>query len=87
MKKLRLIGLLLGTAMLLVLAAGALPAFAGTTAHSSTINVVCSSSGFTVDTNAFEGQKTEVTAFYKATGIVCRLFDGASGALLYDPSA
>ncbi len=87
MKKLRLIGLLLGISMLLVLAAGALPSFADTTAHSSTINVVCSSSGFTVDTNAFAGQKTEVTAFYKASGIVCRLFDGASGDLLYDPSA
>jgi spermidine/putrescine-binding protein len=84
MKKLRLLGLLLGMAMLV--AVWALPALAGTTtAHSSTINVVCSGSGFTVDANAFQGQKTEVTAFYKATGIVCRLFDGASGALLFDP--
>lgn len=86
MTKLRLIGLLLGISMLL--AAWALPAFAGTTTgHSSTINVVCSSSSLTVDANAFDGQKTEVTSFYKATGIVCRLFDGASGALLFDPSA
>ena len=86
MRTLRLIGLFVGIAMLL--GAWCLPALAdATTAHSSTINVVCSSSGFTVDTNAFEGQKTEVTAFYNATGIVCRLYDGATGTLLFDPSA
>ena len=86
MRTLRLIGLLVGIATLL--GAWALPALADTTtAHSSTINIVCTSSGFTVDTNAFEGQKTEVRAFYNATGIVCRLYDGATGALLFDPSA
>jgi hypothetical protein len=85
-RTLRLVGLFVGIAMLL--GAWALPALADTTTgHISTINVVCTSSGFTVDTNAFEGQKTEVTAFYNATGIVCRLYDGATGALLFDPSA
>lgn len=63
------------------------PSSAATTGHSSTVDVVCSSSGFSVDANALQGQIREVTAFYGASGIVCRLFDGESGALLYDPSA
>lgn len=84
MNKLRPVVLLFAVSMLL--GAAASPALAATTAHSTTIRVTCSSSSFTVDANAFQGQKTEVTAFYNATGITCRLFDGASGALLYDPS-
>jgi hypothetical protein len=86
MKNLRLIGLLLGISMLLVLAAGALPAFAATIAHSSTIGIACPGETTYVDANAFAGQKTEVTAFYKATGKVCRLIDGQTGAVLFDPS-
>ena len=62
-------------------------AAAATTGHSETIEVRCTSSGFIADANAFNGQKVEVTAFYKATGIVCRIFDGETGELLYDPSA
>lgn len=62
-------------------------AAAARTRHSETIEVRCSSSGFIADANAFNGQKMEVTAFYKATGIVCRIFDGETDALLYDPSA
>jgi len=85
MNKLRLAGLVLGISVLQ--GASAVPAPAATTAHGSTVNVVCAESAFTVDANAFQGQKTEVTAFYRATGFVCQLFDGASGALLYDPSA
>jgi len=63
------------------------PSSATTTGHRSTADVVCSSSGFTVDANALQGQITEVTAFYGASGIVCKLYDGESGQLLYDPSA
>jgi hypothetical protein len=60
---------------------------AATTAHGETIEVRCTASGFITDANAFHGQRVEVTAFYRATGIVCRIFDGETGALLYDPSA
>ena len=60
---------------------------AATIAHDETIEVRCTSSGFVTDANAFHGQRVEVTAFYKATGIVCRIFDGETGELLYDPSA
>jgi hypothetical protein len=60
---------------------------AATTAHSRTIVVACSETGFTADANAFAGQRREVTAFYGATGIACRIFDGETRALLYDPSA
>lgn len=63
------------------------PSWAATTGHSSTVDVVCSSSGFSVDANALQGQISEVKAFYTAWGIVCRLIDGESGVLLYDPSA
>ena len=83
--KFRVWGLLIGALSLLF--AGVSPAPAATTGHSSTVQVECSSSGFTVDANALKGQMTEVTAFYKASGIVCRLYDGTSGALLFDPSA
>ena len=57
---------------------------AATTAHSETIQVRCTGSGFETDANAFAGQRREVTAFYNATGIVCRIWDGET--LLYDPS-
>ena len=60
---------------------------AATIAHGETIEVRCTSSGFVTDANAFHGQRVEVTAFYRATGIVCRIFDGETGELLYDPSA
>jgi hypothetical protein len=63
------------------LAAGA------TTGHSQTIAVRCTGSGFITDANAFAGQRAEVTAFYNATGIVCRIYDGETDVLLYDPSA
>lgn len=69
------------------LASFATPAVAASTGHTQTINVVCSSSGFTTDGNALQGQIAEVTQFYGASGIACKLYDGASGALLYDPSA
>jgi hypothetical protein len=86
MRKLRQIGLLVGIST--ALGASASPALADPPAgERATISVVCTASGFTVDAHAFHGQRTEVTAFYNATGIVCRLFDTASGALLYDPSA
>jgi hypothetical protein len=58
-----------------------------TTAHSQTIEVRCTESGFVTDANAFAGQRREVTAFYNATGIVCRIYDGETGAVVYDPSA
>jgi hypothetical protein len=60
---------------------------AATTAHGETIEVRCTASGFITDANAFQGQRVEVTAFYRATGTVCRIFDGETGELLYDPSA
>ena len=60
---------------------------AATTSHSQTIAVACTETGFTADANAFAGQRRDVTAFYRATGIACRIFDGETGALLYDPSA
>ena len=60
---------------------------AATTAHSQTIEVRCTETGFVTDANAFAGQRREVTAFYNATGIACRIFDGETGALLYDPAA
>ena len=85
MKRLRLAGLLLGISLLQ--GASALPALAATTAHGATIRVVCAESSFVVDASAFQGQKTEVTAFYRATGSVCILVDGVTGALLYDPSS
>jgi len=86
MSKLRLAGLILGVSLLQ--GASVLPALAAGRAHEATIDVVCGETSFTVDANAFEGQKAEVTAFYRATGGegVCRLFDGESGELLYDPS-
>jgi hypothetical protein len=62
------------------------PAVAAT-GHSETIEVRCTSSGFITDANAFQGQRVEVTAFYRATGILCRIYDGDTGELLYDPSA
>ncbi len=68
------------------LATFAAPAVAATTGHAQTVNVVCSSSGFTTDGNALQGQITEVTQFYAVSGIACKLYDG-NGALLYDPSA
>ena len=58
-----------------------------TTSHDQTIVVACTETGFTADANAFAGQRREVTAFYGATGIACRIYDGETGALLYDPSA
>ena len=86
MRKLRLFGLVVGIST--VLGASASPAVAAPpTGESATISVVCTASGFTVDAHAFHGQRTEVTAFYNATGIVCRLVDTATGAVLYDPSA
>jgi hypothetical protein len=60
---------------------------AATTAHSETIEVRCASSGFIRDANAFHGQRVEVSAFYRATGIVCRSYDGETAELLFDPSA
>ena len=63
------------------------PAVAATTADRETIEVRCTSSGFVTDANAFDGQRVEVTAFYRATGTVCRIYDGETGELLYDPSA
>ena len=60
---------------------------AATTAHGETIEVRCTASGFITDANAFHGQRVEVTAFYRATGIDCRIFDGETGELLYDPTA
>jgi hypothetical protein len=63
------------------------PGIAATTGHSETIEVRCTSSGFITDANAFHGQRVEVTAFYRATGTVCRIYDGETGELLYDPSA
>lgn len=69
------------------LASLATPAVAATTGHTQTIDVVCSSSGFTTDANALQGQIAEVTRFYAASGIACKLYDGTTGALLYDPSA
>jgi hypothetical protein len=80
----RLFALALGGALI---ATQASLAAAATKAHSETIEVRCTSSGFIADANAFHGQRVEVTAFYKATGIVCRIFDGETGVLLYDPSA
>ena len=64
----------------------ATPAVAATTGHTQTINVVCSSSGFTTDGNALQGQIAEVTQFYATSGIACKLYDGTTGALLYDPA-
>ena len=64
----------------------ATPAVAASTAHTETINVVCSTSGFTTDGNALQGQIAEVTRFYAASGIACQLRDGTSRELLYDPS-
>lgn len=69
------------------LAMGAPIAFAATTGHTQTIQVRCTETGFSTDANAFAGQKREVTAFYKATGIACRIYDGEDETLLYDPSA
>jgi hypothetical protein len=82
--KTRLVTLVLGGALLGTCAS---LASAATTGHTQTIEVRCTSSGFVTDANAFEGQKTEVTAFFKATGIACRIYDGETGKLLYDPSA
>lgn len=79
------VGLVVGVALTVAMTAS--PSSAVTTRHSSTVDVVCSSSGFAVDANALQGQIQEVTAFYEASGIVCRLYDGESGELLYDPSA
>ena len=60
---------------------------AATTSHDQTIVIACTETGFTADANAFAGQRREVTAFYRATGIACRILDGETRALLYDPSA
>ena len=73
-------------AVALIAAHGSLAGVA-TTAHEETIEVRCTASGFVTDANAFHGQRVEVTAFYRATGTVCRIFDGETGELLYDPSA
>ena len=69
------------------LAMTASPSSAASTGHSTLVEVVCSSSGFTVDANALRGQIKEVTAFYGATGIACSLYDSETGALLFDPTA
>jgi hypothetical protein len=85
MTKLRLLGLFLATST--ALGASAAPALADPPGDRATISVVCTASGFAVDARAFHGQQTEVTAFYNATGTVCRIFDTATGELLFDPSA
>ena len=82
--RMRLVGFVLGAGLI---ATHGSVAGAATIAHDETIEVRCTSSGFVTDANAFHGQRVEVTAFYKATGIVCRIFDGETGELLYDPSA
>jgi hypothetical protein len=71
---------------LLLVGASTFSASAATAADRDVIVVACTASSFTVDAHAFHGQKTEVTAFYRATGIVCRLLD-ESGNVLFDPSA
>lgn len=68
------------------LACGSL-ASAATKEHAQTIEVRCTETGFTADANAFAGQRAEVTAFYRATGTACKIYDGETEALLYDPSA
>jgi hypothetical protein len=84
-KRARLFALALGGALIGTQASLAAPV---PTAHSETIEVRCAGgSGFIADANAFRGQKVEVTAFYRATGIVCRIFDAETGVLLYDPAA
>ena len=70
-----------------VIATHGSPAIAAPTGHNETIEVRCTASGFVTDANAFHGQRVEVTAFYRATGTVCRIYDGETGELLYDPSA
>ena len=82
--RMQLVGFVLGAGLI---ATHGSVAGAATIAHDETIEVRCTSSGFVTDANAFHGQRVEVTAFYKATGIVCRIFDGETGELLYDPSA
>ena len=82
--RVRLFGFILGVG--LIATHGSL-AGAATSAHRETIEVRCTASGFITDANALHGQRVEVTAFYRATGIVCRIFDGETGELLYDPSA
>jgi ABC-type Fe2+-enterobactin transport system substrate-binding protein len=62
-------------------------ASAATTGHSQTIEVRCTETGFVADANAFAGQRREVTAFYNATGTACKIYDGETNELLYDPSA
>jgi hypothetical protein len=79
----RFLALALGGA---VIATHASLATAATTAHSETIEVRCTETGFVTDANAFAGQRREVTVFYRATGIACKIYDGETGALLYDPS-
>lgn len=82
--RMRHLALVLGVALSAMCSS---PAMAATTGHSETIEVRCTSSGFITDANAFQGQRVEVTAFYRATGILCRIYDGETGELLYDPSA
>lgn len=64
-----------------------LPAFAAGTAHLEPSMSSVGEMDFFVDANAFNGQKAEVTAFYRATGNVCVLRDGETDALLYNPSS
>ncbi len=86
MRKLRPLGLLVGIST--ALGASASPALADPpTGDRATISVICTAPGPTVDARAFHGQRTEVTAFYNATGIVCRIFNTTTGELLFDPSA
>jgi hypothetical protein len=82
--RMRHLALVLGVALSAICGS---PAIAATTGHSETIEVRCTASGFVTDANAFHGQRVEVTAFYRATGIVCRIYDGETGELLYDPAA
>jgi hypothetical protein len=82
--RMRHLALVLGVALSAICGS---PAMAATTGHSETIEVRCTSSGFITDANALQGQRAEVTAFYRATGILCRIYDGETGELLYDPSA
>ena len=83
MRKLRLIGSLVGSA--LVLGAWASPTLATTTAHRSVIGIHCPDETVWVDADALNGQKVQVTAFDQThPGKDCYLID-SSGNVIFNP--
>ena len=53
----------------------------------ATVAITASTSSAATTKHSESVDVVEVTAFYGATGIACRLYDTETGELLYDPAA